>query len=90
MKKGVKKAEGGAAAEESEGFDERLGRLEDIVGELEEGGVGLEAAIERYREGIGLLKGCREVLAGYRRQVEELAREAEEPVPYEDDPDAEA
>jgi len=71
------------------GFDRRLERLEAIVGELEEGDLGLEGAIERYREGVELLRGCREVLAGYRRQVEELSRGAELVLePYDGDPDA--
>ena len=71
------------------GFDERLERLEALVAELEEGGLGLEPAIERYQEGIALLKECHSVLAGYRKQVEELGREAEESLrPFEGDPDA--
>lgn len=71
------------------GFDERLARLEAIVAELEDGELGLEGAIERYREGVELLRGCREQLAGFRRQVEELSEAAEQALrPYEDDPDA--
>lgn len=70
-------------------FDARLARLEAIVHEMEEGGLGLEATIERYREGVALLEGCRGVLAGFRQQVEELTRGAEVALsPYEDDPDA--
>jgi len=73
------------------GFDERLERLEEIVGELEGGELGLEGAIQRYREGIELLRRCRLQLAGFRRQVEELSGEAEAALrPYEGDPDAEA
>jgi exodeoxyribonuclease VII small subunit len=69
-------------------FDGRLARLEAIVGELEAGGLGLEASIERYREGIGLLGRCREVLGGFRRQVEELSRDAEQGLSaFEGDPD---
>ncbi len=69
-------------------FDGRLARLEAIVGELEAGGLGLESALERYREGIGLLGRCREVLAGFRSQVEELTRGAEQGLaPFEGDPD---
>ncbi len=69
-------------------FDERLERLEAIVSALEEGGLGLEQAIERYQEGIELLKGCHGALEGYRRRVEELTRDAEASMrPFEGDPD---
>jgi exodeoxyribonuclease VII small subunit len=72
------------------GFDQRLARLEAIVAELEDGELGLEGAIARYREGVDLLRGCREQLAGFRRQVEELSGLAEQALrPYEDDPDVE-
>ncbi|MDP6540772.1 MAG: exodeoxyribonuclease VII small subunit [Planctomycetota bacterium] len=60
-----------------EDFDGRLARLEAVVEELEEGGLGLEGALERYREGVGLLKGCRTALEAYQQQVEELAADAE-------------
>jgi exodeoxyribonuclease VII small subunit len=77
-----------AAAAPPEDFDARLARLEALVQEMEEGGLGLEGAIGRYEEGVSLLKGCREVLAAYRRQVEELTRDAEQALePYEGDPD---
>jgi exodeoxyribonuclease VII small subunit len=70
------------------GFDDKLGRLEQIVGELEQGGLGLEPAIERYQEGIQLLKECHGALETYRRRVEELTRDAEAAMrPFEDDPD---
>jgi len=66
-------------------FDESLERLEEVVAELEEGGLGLEEALERYKEGMGLLKGCRERLAGFRAQVEELT--ADGVVDHAGDPD---
>lgn len=69
-------------------FDARLARLEAIVGELEEGRLSLEPAIERYQEGILLLKQCHHTLEAYRRQVDELTREAEDAVrPFDGDPD---
>ena len=75
---------------EERGFDQRLARLEALVAELEQGGLGLEPAIERYQEGIELLKQCHGALAGFRRQVEELTREADEAMrPFEGDPDLE-
>ena len=53
-------------------FDESLGRLEEIVSELEGGGLGLEESLARYKEGVSLLEGCRSTLASFRAQVEEL------------------
>lgn len=70
-------------------FDARLARLEAIVAELENGGLALEASIERYQEGVRLLSDCRGVLAGYQRRVEELSSEAAGALkPYPNDPDA--
>ena len=60
------------AGENAPTFDASLGRLEELVAELEEGGLGLEDSLERYKEGVVLLKGCRERLSGFRAQVEEL------------------
>ena len=70
------------------GFDEHLERLESIVGELEEGGLGLEASIERYRDGLQHLKHCHGTLERYKRQVEELTRDAESTLrTFDADPD---
>lgn len=70
-------------------FEARLQRLEELVEALEEGGLELEPAIERYQEGIQLLKECHGVLATYRQRVEELTGEAEAALePFAADPDA--
>ena len=66
-------------------FDASLGRLEEIVVELEQGGLGLEVSLERYKEGIALRNSCREQLTSFRRQVEELTGEGI--VPHGADPD---
>ncbi len=73
---------------EEPGFDAKLDKLEAIVAQLEEGGLGLEPAIERYQEGIELLKQCHATLEGYKKRVEELTEGAEEVLkPFEADPD---
>lgn len=78
----------GAASPTPEPFDTRLERLEALVTELEGGDLGLEAAIDRYREGVALLRGCRDTLATFQRQVEELAQEPGGGArPYTGDPD---
>jgi exodeoxyribonuclease VII small subunit len=70
-------------------FDQRLERLESIVAELEKGELSLEPAIDRYQEGIGLLKDCHGVLQKYRKRVEELTEDAEGSLrAFADDPDA--
>ncbi len=53
-------------------FDQRLARLEAVVAELEQGGLALEASIERYQEGVGLLRECRSTLHSLEKRVEEL------------------
>jgi exodeoxyribonuclease VII small subunit len=76
------------AAEGEPSFDERLARLEAIVAELEKGEISLEPAIARYQEGVLLLKSCRGLLEGFRKQVEVLSADAEgSATPYADDPD---
>lgn len=71
-----------------ESFDARLARLEAIVAELERGELGLEASLERYQQGIELLRQCHGVLSAHKQQVQELAAGAEEALkPYAGDPD---
>ncbi len=74
-------------ATDVESFDQRLERLEKIVAELEQGRIGLEQALDRYQEGVVLLRGCRATLDGFRKRVEELA-ESGALQPLANDPDA--
>ncbi|QDV07440.1 Exodeoxyribonuclease 7 small subunit [Planctomycetes bacterium Poly30] len=74
-----------SAKSEAPRFDQSLGRLEEIVAELEQGGLGLEDSLEQYKEGVALLKGCREQLAGFRAQVQELSVDGLRP--HAGDPD---
>lgn len=87
--KGLDRLRAVTTASKDPSFDERLGRLEAIVNELERGELGLETAIERYQEGVELLKGCHGILARFKRRVEELSGEAEAALkPFAGDPDA--
>ncbi len=79
------------ATEDEPSFDARLARLEAIVGELERGDLPLEQALERYQQGVELLRQCHAVLQGFKKQVHELAVGAEDALkPYAGDPDVEA
>lgn len=68
-------------------FDERLKSLEALVGELEDGGLELEAAIGKYQEGIELLRSCHASLGSYKARLEELSGQAEVTVAAIVDPD---
>lgn len=74
---------------EGESFDQRLERLEKIVLELEQGRIGLEQSLERYQEGVALLRSCRSTLDGFRQRIEELQEDGELK-PLANDPDASA
>jgi len=69
------------------GFDESLARLEALVAELDQETLGLEPALEKYREGVALVKKCQAILTSFQKQVEELSAEDGGTRPYPNDPD---
>lgn len=73
-------------------FEQALARLERIVGQLEEGELGLAESLARYEEGAGLLRQCYGLLQRAERRVETLiAVDAQQqPVtePFHDEPSA--
>jgi len=71
-------------------FDARLVSLEELVSELENGGLELEAAIQKYQEGIELLRSCHTSLGTYKARIEELSSQAEVTVSAIVDPDLDA
>jgi exodeoxyribonuclease VII small subunit len=54
-------------------FEDALKRLEEIVHRLEEGDVGLTEALERYEEGVKLLRQSYELLQRAERKIELLS-----------------
>ena len=54
-------------------FEQSLERLEEIVHLLEEGDLGLGEAIERYEEGVKLLRQSYELLERAERKIELLS-----------------
>ena len=54
-------------------FEDALLSLEEIVGELEEGQIGLADALARYEQGVKLLKQCYELLQHAERRIELLS-----------------
>lgn len=55
-------------------FEEALAELQSIVSELEEGSAGLEASLQRFERGIGLLRTCYSILESAEAKVEVLTK----------------
>ena len=62
------------------GYEEARDELIEIVQQLEQGGLGLDASLKIWERGEELAKRCEEHLAGARRRVEDAlaSREPEE------------
>lgn len=56
-------------------FEECLGRLETIVGQLEKGDIPLEDALKLFEEGIQLSGSCRKELEEAEGKVEVLLKQ---------------
>ena len=61
-----------AKKSEAPSFEESLAKLEQIARDLEEGDLGLDAALARYQEGVGRLRDCRKMLETAERKIELL------------------
>jgi exodeoxyribonuclease VII small subunit len=57
-------------------FEQRLGRLEEIVAKLESGNVGLDESLRLYAEGADLLKACRKTLGEAEKKITQLTETA--------------
>jgi exodeoxyribonuclease VII small subunit len=55
-------------------FEQALEKLEAIVSAIEEGEVPLEESIEKYAEGIELVKKCRAILDRAEKKIQLLGR----------------
>lgn len=58
----------------ADSIETALGRLESIVAEIEKTPPPLETLIERYEEGMVLLKTCREKLDAAEKRIEIITR----------------
>lgn len=56
-------------------FEKALGRLEEIVAELEKGELSLEDSVARFEEGVSLSRFCGDKLDEAERKVEMLVRD---------------
>jgi exodeoxyribonuclease VII small subunit len=63
---------------ETPGFETSLARLEAIVKEMEGGQLSLEKMIERFEEGMGLVKLCTGKLNEVEKKIEQLVQKGGE------------
>jgi exodeoxyribonuclease VII small subunit len=55
-------------------FEEAMATLEAIVAEIEQGKTPLEESIEKYGEGIALVRQCRTILDAAEEKIQLLAK----------------
>ncbi len=53
-------------------FEKAMTRLEEIVGSIERGEIGLEDSIKQFEEGMSLIRQCRTVLADAEMKIQHL------------------
>jgi exodeoxyribonuclease VII small subunit len=67
--------------EDGRSFEESLLELERMVRELEDGRLGLEDALARYEQGVGLIKSCCQQLRQAEQRILQLTGiEDEQPI----------
>jgi len=74
-----------SAIEPKLSFEEALTKLEEIVAQLEGGGLPLEQALEQFEQAMRLKKQCEKQLARAEAKIEELAEAEERRDPESDD-----
>ena len=55
-------------------FEQALARLEQLVTAIEQGQVSLEESIDKYAEGVELVKKCRAILDRAEKKIQLLGR----------------
>lgn len=53
-------------------FEQSLAQLQKIVSDLEGGGLGLEESLQRFEQGITLLRSCYSILERTEQRIEKL------------------
>lgn len=59
-------------------FEEALKRLEEIVKNLESGGLSLETSLEQFSEGVKLVRFCSQELDEAEKKIEMVLKENED------------
>jgi exodeoxyribonuclease VII small subunit len=62
-------------------FEQGLKNLEQIISQVEQGQIGLEDSIEKYEQGMKLIKHCRTILEQCEKRIETINDTPNEPRP---------
>lgn len=66
-------------------FEQKIGRLEAIVKELENGNVDLDRAVQLFKEGKALSADCEALLKGAQEQIDRAMEQSAAPAAPADD-----
>lgn len=59
-------------------IEEQLQQIEQIASELESGNMGLEEALEKYEEGVRLVRGCASQIDRVQKRIRVIETETED------------
>ncbi len=63
--------------EKKQTFEDALAELEKIVTDVEQGKIPLEESIDKYEQGMKLIKHCRSILEQAEARIETITKEAQ-------------
>lgn len=58
-------------------FEEALKQLETLARHIEQGQIGLEESINKYEEGMTLVKQCRDILSKAEHKIQQIQQKAD-------------
>ena len=56
-------------------FEDKMAKLEELVGELEKEDIKIDDSIEKYKEAIGLVNECNKQLKSIEEQIAKIVNE---------------
>ncbi|MCD4830219.1 MAG: exodeoxyribonuclease VII small subunit [Anaerohalosphaeraceae bacterium] len=57
-------------------FEDSIKKLTEIVGQIEQGQIKLEDSLDKYSEGMEMIKHCREILQKAEKRIEKISAES--------------
>jgi len=69
----------GKQSEKAPSFEQALAELEKLVTQVEQGKIPLEESLDKYEQGMKLIRHCRSILESAERRIEEIGKEMKSP-----------